>query len=171
MLIFNQMLSSAPASEGLGALVLDHEQRRRGRLQAQLVDGTPVGVLLPRGAILHDSSFLATESGEWCVVRAQLEAVSIASAPEPGLWVRAAYHLGNRHVALELGKMSLIYLQDSQVDKLCVDLGLSVARCFRIFDPEKLGSGTHVHSHHLQDEITAKAEPRPHSSIRGFEGA
>ncbi len=151
MLIFTRVLPSAPAGVSLGTLLLDHDQRRRGRLQVSLGDGSPVGVSVPRGTILHDGSILATEYGEWCVVKGQLEAVSVATTNDEQLFSRAAYHLGNRHVALQFSGGSLIYLEAPFIDKLCIDLGLQVTREMRVFEPERLSHGGHTHSQSGQD--------------------
>ena len=149
MLIFTQVLSAAPDSASLGLLLLDHEQRRRGRLKAELIDGTPVGLALPSGAALRDGSVISTPLGEWCVVKAKSETTSTATSIDPFLLVRAAYHLGNRHVALELKPECLVYLADSATDQLCTSLGLHVTRQLGAFEPEKLGQHGRSHNHEV----------------------
>src|SRR5512141_921496 len=102
MLIFSHVLSETPRSQGIGGLPLDHAQRRRARLQAPLESGCVVGVAMPRGAVLNDGTILATTTGEWCVVKAKPEPVSIAYGTDLFQLARVAYHLGNRHVAVQL---------------------------------------------------------------------
>jgi urease accessory protein len=145
MLVFSRILETAPESKGLGDLPLDHAERRRARLQAQIESGPMVGLAMPRGATLNDGTILSTTTGEWCVVRAKEEAVSVARTDDMSQLARAAYHLGNRHVAVQLEPAALVYLSDPHIDELCVDLGLGVEREIAPFNPEKLGQ--HVHSH------------------------
>lgn len=171
MLIFSHILHSAPAGAGVGTLLLDHDQRRRGRLQASLADGTLVGVSMPRGTILHDASIIATQSGEWCVVKGQLEAVSVATTADAHRLARAAYHVGNRHVALQFSDGSFVYLEDRVIDNLCLDLGLHVTRENRVFEPERLNHAGHSHSksgHELNsNSAPLTAVPGKHST-RGY---
>jgi urease accessory protein len=128
---------------GVGNLPLDHTERRRARLKASLESGDQVGLALPKGAVLSDGTVLATSSGEWCVVKAKREAVSIARGRDVIQLIRVAYHLGNRHVAVQLAPGVLIYLYDPGIDALCLSLGLSVERGLIAFEPEKLAE--HVH--------------------------
>jgi len=155
MLIFTQILSAAPDSTSLGLVVLDHEQRRKGRLKAELMDGTSVGLALPSGAALRDGSVISTPLGEWCVVKAKSESISTASSVDPFVLLRAAYHLGNRHVALELKPECLVYLADSATDQLCMSLGLHVRRQLGAFEPEKLGQHSRGHDHEVASENSA----------------
>jgi urease accessory protein len=170
MLIFTRVLSTAPAGTGLGTLILDHDQRRRARLQASLGDGTCVGISMPRGTILHDASVLATQHGEWCVVKGQLEAVSVATTDDAHRFARAAYHVGNRHVALQFCGGSFVYLEDSVVDKLCLDLGLHVSHETRVFEPERLSHIGHSHSHHGHILGSNSTSPSLDAGERGTPG-
>lgn len=145
MLVFSRILETEPESKSLGTLPLDHAERRRSRVQAQIEFGPMVGLAMPRGATLNDGTILSTTTGEWCVVRAKGEAVSVARTDDLSLLVRAAYHLGNRHVAVQLEPGALVYPSDPHIDALCLDLGLDVERQIAPFNPEKLGQ--HVHAH------------------------
>lgn len=145
MLVFSRILETAPESKSVGSLPLDHAERRRTRLQAQIECGPMVGLAMPRGATLNDGTILSTTSGEWCVVRAKREAVSVARTDDLHQLARAAYHLGNRHVAVQLEPGALVFLSDPHIDELCFDLGLEVEREIAPFNPEKLGQHAHAH--------------------------
>ena len=101
------------------------------------------------------------------------------AAPEPVMRVRsaeplallqAAYHLGNRHVAMELHTDQLVLLQDSVLADLLRHRGLQVECCDAPFLPEAgayagLGNGhSHSHSHsHSHGHGHSPSEGHSHS--------
>ena len=106
---------------------------------------------LPREGPLQPGDRLLDRSRSWEVV--------VIAAPEPLLRVQAdsvlellqaAYHLGNRHVALELHDGELLLLKDSVLEAMLRNRGLRVSACERPFVPEggAYGGGhSHAHSH------------------------
>lgn len=138
-----------------GVLSLTYEQRSRSRLRAQLDDGREVGILLPRGETLRDGDLLTDEQGEVIQIRAAAEPVSSAEVDDPLLLARAAYHLGNRHVALQIEPGRLCWLHDHVLDAMVSGLGLSVTAEQAPFEPEAgayggaaIGHGQgHEHAH------------------------
>jgi len=141
-----------PATE---SLTLVFELRRRARLRTRLDSGREVGLLLERGLSLKHGDRLATKDGDLVVeVRARAEQLSIVETGDAHLLARAAYHLGNRHVPLQLAPGWLAYQHDHVLDGLMHELGLSVQVRERPFEPEPGGyaAGGHRHSHdHDQD--------------------
>jgi len=147
MLIFIRRLDTPIVSdEPLPLLVLDHEQRRRTRQRTTRSDGVGVGIALPRGTVLRPGDILATEDDQRAQVRAAFELLSIAATADPFILARAAYHLGNRHTALQLGAGYLCYPHAPVLDLLCVRLGLAVSFEHRAFEPELLGHSAHDNS-------------------------
>ncbi len=146
MLIFTRIVPGSRSQDGMADLVLDHEQRRRCRLITELVDGTQVGIALWRGTVLRNGDILATDLGQWSMVKAASEQLSVVTSTDWFELVRAAYYLGNRHATLQIETGSLCYPHDPLLDKLCSDLGLKVSHKDRPFEPEKLGQPGHVHS-------------------------
>src|SRR5688572_7344828 len=103
-----------PASE---SLTLVFELRRRARLRTRLDSGREVGLLLERGLSLKQGDRLATKDGDLVVeVRARPELLSTVETADPHLLARAAYHLGNRHVPLQLEPGWLAYQHDHVLD-------------------------------------------------------
>ena len=130
-------------------LTLPFELRQKSRLRARLDSGEEVGLFLPRGTVLRHGDRLRATSGLVVEVRAAPETVSTARADDPLLLARAAYHLGNRHVALQLGSGWLRYPHDHVLDGMVRELGLDVI-CERLpFEPEAgaYGGGHHGHAH------------------------
>src|ERR1700689_203655 len=107
-------------------LVLPFEVRSRSRFRAQLSGGEQVGVILPRGQILRDGDQLLAPDGRVIEIAAAPETVSIVRTADLRWLARAAYHLGNRHVALQIGDGWLRYSHDHVLDDMLQGLGLQV---------------------------------------------
>jgi urease accessory protein len=167
MLNMRQMVSrkAAPA-EGRGpsqvprvggTVTMSFEQRRRSRLLVSLDDGREAALLLPRGTVLVDGDLLAVEGEDFVVgVRAAAQSLSIARTSDPRLLTRAAYHLGNRHVPVEIGPGWIAFEHDHVLDGMVRDLGLTVDTRVAPFEPEGGGyrhehapAGDTGHSHHV----------------------
>ncbi|MDB4987395.1 MAG: urease accessory protein UreE [Myxococcaceae bacterium] len=136
-------------------LTLVFQDRQRSRLRAVLSDGQPAALLLPRGTVLRGGDRLALSDGRVALVEAAPEAVSTvradpSQADHVELLARAAYHLGNRHVPLQVGAKFLRYLRDHVLDAMVRDLGLSVSAEEAPFEPESGAYGKHTHpaGHH-----------------------
>jgi urease accessory protein len=164
----------AAAPPDARVLVLTFAERSRSRLRAVLEDGTEVGLMLPRGTLLRDGDVLLAESGERILVRAAAEPLYRVTARsddiEPGFsLLRAAYHLGNRHVPLALSPDALLLEQDPVLRELLLRLGLVVDACVAAFEPEAGAyGGGHRHDHdpaggalgeRLSQEAHARAAP------------
>jgi len=108
------------------SLTLPFELRQRSRLRAVLDNGDDAGLYLERGAILRDGDRLRDEDGFVVEIRAAAEPVSTVYCSDPQTLVRAAYHLGNRHVALQVGGGWVRYLHDHVLDDMVRGLGLEV---------------------------------------------
>lgn len=139
---------------------LNFQQRQKSRYKAQTVCGEILGWFLDRGRVLEDGDMLLCEDGSAVLVIAADETVSEVHSDNAHLLTRAAYHLGNRHVPLQIGASLLRYQHDHVLDEMLAGLGLTVVCCQRPFHPEngayhsKEGArhaahehahGTHVH--------------------------
>ncbi len=126
-------------------LVLPFELRQKSRLRAMTVAGTELALLLPRGTVLRHGDRLCAANGLIIEVQAAAEAVSTARSDDAQLFARVCYHLGNRHVPLQVGSGWLRYPADHVLDRMVADLGLSVAHERAPFDPE--AGAYHRHGH------------------------
>jgi urease accessory protein len=130
-------------------LVLPFDLRSRSRFRARLLSGEEVGVQLTRGQILRGGDRLLTEDGRVVEVRAAPESVSTLRTPDVRLLARAAYHLGNRHVALQVGDGWLRYGHDHVLDDMVRGLGVKVMVEQAPFEPEAGAyHGAHEHAPH-----------------------
>ncbi len=132
-------------------LLLPFELRSRSRFRARLTSGEEIGVLLPRGQVLRGGDLLRAPDGRVIEIAAVAEAVSTVYGLDARAVARAAYHLGNRHVALQIGDGWLRYLHDHVLDDMVRGLGLQVRVEQAPFEPEfgayASASSGHAHSH------------------------
>ncbi len=129
-------------------LALTAEERTRSRFRFHAAGGEAVELLLPRGTVLRDGDLLAdTDSVARVRVRARAEPVLTVRAGDPFLLLRAAYHLGNRHVPLEVGRGYLRLAPDPVLADMLVQLGLGVTTETVPFQPEAGAYAGHSHRH------------------------
>lgn len=136
-----------------GSVTLSIDQRVKSRLRVVLDDGREGGVFLARGESLSDGDRLASECGEVIIVNAADERLSAVVCTDNLLFARACYHLGNRHVSIQIGDGELCYLHDHVLDEMLCGLGIEVSVVMAPFTPEPgaYGGGhshdSHEHSH------------------------
>ena len=139
-----------PGHDAEARLTLPFDQRQKSRFRAALDDGGEVAVHLPRGTVLRGGDSLRAADGTLIAVQAAPEPVSTVRATDPVALARAAYHLGNRHVQLQVGDGWLRYQHDHVLDQLVIALGLPVHFEQAPFEPEggayAAGHG-HAHGH------------------------
>jgi urease accessory protein len=142
--ITRKLPSSETASDV--KLVLPFQLRNKSRLRTTLENGEEVGLFLERGSVLRGGDRLLADDGRVVEIVAEPEAVSTVRATDPLALCRASYHLGNRHVALQIGDGWLRYQYDHVLDEMVRGLGLSVTVEEAPFEPESGAYGGHSHS-------------------------
>lgn len=147
MEIFDRLLPDAGGASR--TLTLPFERRQRSRQRVVLDDGSEAQLLLPRGTVLREGDVLGGAGTGRVLVRAAAEEVSVAASADAALLLRAVYHLGNRHVPVQIGPGWLRYGHDHVLDDLCRGLGLEVGSARLPFEPEAgaYAGGGHGHSH------------------------
>ena len=133
-------------------LVLPFAERSKSRLRAVLDNGEDAGLFLERGSVLRHGDLLLADDGRVIEVKAATETVSTVEAHDARTLARASYHLGNRHVALQIGPNWLRYSHDHVLDDMLRGFGLEVHIEESAFEPEggayvATASHTHAHSH------------------------
>lgn len=129
---------------------LPFERRKKSRLRCALSDGRTLGVFLPRGTVLRHGTLLRTMDGAIIAVHAAAEDVSTVHCGDAHLLTRVAYHLGNRHVPLEIGPGFVRYQHDHVLDAMVRGLGAEVRFERAPFEPEA-GAYGGGHRHHHDD--------------------
>lgn len=137
-------LEAAGGGSADALLILPFDTRSRSRFRARLDNGEEVGVILTRGHILRGGDRLRAEDGRIIGVAAATETVSTAHARDADMLARGAYHLGNRHVALQIGALWLRYSHDHVLDDMVRGLGFTLVVEEAAFEPE--GGAYHSHS-------------------------
>ncbi|WP_111859256.1 urease accessory protein UreE [Acinetobacter sp. CFCC 10889] len=161
MKIFTQRLEQIEAGTLFETIALSFDTRQKSRFRATLNNGDDVGVDLPRTGILRSGALIATEQGEILRIDAKAERVMQVTAPSAFDLLKAAYHLGNRHVPLMLTPTALYFEPDHVLAEMVVGLGLTVTETEHPFEPESGAYAQHSHSH----ERLSKAETKPFSPI------
>ncbi|HQU78974.1 MAG TPA: urease accessory protein UreE [Azonexus sp.] len=168
MLILNRR-TTAPATD---SVALAYDERKRSRLKVKLASGAEAGIFLERGDHLHGGDRLAEEDGAAIVeILAAPERLIEAVADSPLLFARAAYHLGNRHVPVQIlptdhgGKLR--FQTDHVLAEMAKGLGCTVSETEAPFQPESGAYGGHHHNHDHDDEHAALHDPGhgPHRSV------
>lgn len=114
-------------------LVLPFEERQRSRLRARLESGEEVALVVPRGKVLRSGDVVRTAGGR------EIEIVSAAEKLlhiEADSLARVAYHLGNRHVAVQVGDGFLRIAEDHVLEQMLRGLGARVTHVEAPFEPE-----------------------------------
>jgi len=129
-----------------GRLQLPFEQRQKSRVRALLVSGEEVAVLLPRGDVMRGGDLLAASDGRVIEVVAEPEKLMHVECDSPAALMRCAYHLGNRHASVEIGRDCLRLGADHVLKDMLIGLGARVTLVDAPFEPEAGAYGA-VHSH------------------------
>jgi urease accessory protein len=145
MIVLTQIIAHNSADPVDYTLALTAEERTRSRLRYESEEGEMLQLQLTRGTVLHDGDLLATELGDKFVkVIAKPESIITVTAHSELDLLRAAYHLGNRHVPLEVKPEYLRLSPDPVLEDMLHHLGLKITQETAPFQPE---SGAYGHSH------------------------
>jgi urease accessory protein len=133
-----------------GTLKLPFESRQKSRLKTRLVSGEEVGLLLPRGEVLRGGDLVTASDGRVVEIISQEEKVLHIEAGSPRDLAKVAYHLGNRHVPVEVGEGFLRIAEDHVLEEMLKKLGARVSKLEAPFEPE---AGAYAGGHHQHDEM------------------
>lgn len=151
-----------PASD---RLELPFDQRCRSRLRAQLASGEECGLFLERGTVLRNGDHLLGNDGRVIEIVAAAEPLMEAESSDPLRIAQAAYHLGNRHVAVHLLPGRLRFFADHVLGDMVQGLGLVVREVCASFEPERGAYGAHAHPHGHHPDGEGRG-PRIHDQAR-----
>ena len=141
------------------SVTLDWDVRQKSRFDATDSQGRQLGVFLPRGTAVRGGDVLVAEDGSLIVVQAAPQAVLVVTGAAFAL-LRAAYHLGNRHVQLELQPDRLLLEPDHVLaDMLRTQLHLIVTETDSAFEPEAGAYAAEGHAHAHPHEPASRGKP------------
>lgn len=132
--------------EPAGELRMPFELRQKSRQLARLASGEDVALDLPRGIVLRGGDWLLATDGRAIEVVAEPERVLHVTCAGPTDLARVAYHLGNRHVPVQVGEGFLRIVHDHVLERMLQGLGATLATLEAPFEPEAGAYGAH-HRH------------------------
>ena len=119
-------------------LALTAEERKRCRHRFTTLEGEIVYLHLPRGTVLQDGDLLQDYEETTLVrVSAKLEPVITVTTTNSKELLKAAYHLGNRHVPVEISTHYLRLAPDPVLQKMLEQLNFEVICDLQPFFPEQ----------------------------------
>jgi urease accessory protein len=137
MLILTQNVPDNPKVEINFQLSLTAEQRTKSRQRLAVKSGEVIHLKLPRGTVLHQGDLLSDEDGKIIVeITAKPEPVITVKAENYLTLLKAAYHLGNRHIPLEINPHYLRFSPDPVLVSMLKQLGLELIEEIAPFAPE-----------------------------------
>jgi urease accessory protein len=143
-LTLTHRLSADAAVSVSNTLALTAEERTRSRHYFETATGQPLYLNLPRGTVLNHGDLLQATTGELVRITAKPEPVITVTAQTLLDLLRAAYHLGNRHVPLEVTATYLRLAPDPVLVTMLEQLGLNIHPEVAPFAPE-VGAYGHRH--------------------------
>jgi urease accessory protein len=165
MLTVNKLIARAqglaPALVKRAASVeIDWDVRQKSRFDATDSSGRALAVFLPRGTLVRGGDVLVAEDGSLVVVKSAAQPVMVVRAcaehGTPFDLLRAAYHLGNRHVPLELKPDHLQLEPDHVLAEMLRRMHLIVTDEQAAFEPEggayAAEGQAHEHGHEHGDD-------------------
>ena len=135
-------------------LTLPFELRQKSRLRAKADNGEEVALILPRGKVLRGGERVSAADGRQVEIIAAAEKLAHIESAE---LARVAYHLGNRHVPLQVGQGFVRIAEDHVLEEMARKLGARVSHVEAPFEPEagayghqhdEMGHGGKIHDHH-----------------------
>ncbi len=147
---------------------LDWDIRQKSRFEATDSLGRQLGIFLPRGTLVRGGDVLVAEDGSMVRVMAApqnvLRITACTTHGSPFDLTRAAYHLGNRHVPIELKPDHLKIEPDHVLAEMLRAMHLIVNEVNESFEPEggAYSAGGHSHGHTHDHAHAQAAAPAPH---------
>ena len=155
------------------SITLDWDTRQKSRFDATDSTGRQLGVFLPRGTVVRGGDVLVAEDGSLVRVEAApqkvLRITACAEHGSPFDLMRAAYHLGNRHVPIELKPDHLKIEPDHVLAELLRAMHMTVTEVQEPFEPEGGAYGDnammgHDHGHgHLHTHSHGNSHDHGHA--------
>lgn len=117
-------------------LELTFDARSKSRLRAKLASGEEVALMLPRGEVLRGGDLVTASNGRVVEIVSLKEELAEVRCKDAIALAKAAYHLGNRHVPVEVGEGYLRISVDHVLEDMLQKLGASVSHVDAPFEPE-----------------------------------
>jgi len=130
------------------SVTLPYHERHHRRRRFKTESGLEFMLDLARAEALVAGDGLRLETGEIILVQAAAEELMAITAPSRALLMRCAYHLGNRHLPVQLDEDRLLIQADSVIAEMVTGLGASIETVQSAFQPEGGAYASAGHAHH-----------------------
>ena len=150
MIVLNKKVKNINNIKPNFSILLTAEERQKVKQKLQKVTSAHdeyilIKLDLDRGLVLQCGDILTNEKEDIFVeIKAELEPVITVKSDSHLQLLKATYHLGNRHVALEIGKDYLRFSPDHVLESMLIKMGLTITSELAPFSPE-VGAYTHKH--------------------------
>jgi urease accessory protein len=162
---------SWPVARTAGTATLRHDDRHRRRLKLATDTGEPFLLDLPRPTRLADGDGLELDDGAYVLVRAATEDCVLVRCADAATTARIAWHLGNRHLPVQITPDGLLIRADHVIVDMVRGLGAIVEARRCAFDPEAgayaEGGGPHHHDHDDDNHHHEHEHGHVHSHAHG----
>ena len=163
MIVIKEKFKSAERPTVRGQLQLSYESRQKRWLRTRLLSGEDFLVQLPRAEMLRGGDLLLASDEQVIEVLAAPERVLHVVCATASELARAAYHLGNRHVPVQIGSLFLRIQENHVLEEMLRGLGAAITRIEASFEPE---TGPYSQAHHRRGD-REQASPAIHEYDRG----
>lgn len=120
------------------SIELDYNARSKNRVKIVLKDGRQAILMLKKRELILSGEILSDISEQEKIqIIASKEKLSLISSNNNFLMLKACYHLGNRHVLLQIKEKQISYYRDHVIDNMLIKLGLKVNYICAPFEPEQ----------------------------------
>ena len=143
--------AGSAAGKGADRVLIDFDRRHRRRLLLTTEGGEDILLDFPEAVRLRDGDWLSLEDGRTVLVQARPEDLLDIHAPDPLSLVRIAWHLGNRHLPVQVVGHHLRIRADHVIADMVRGLGGHVRAVSAPFDPEAGAYAGGGHHHHHDD--------------------
>lgn len=137
----------SPETEATFTLLLPWSDRQKSRQRVSVTPEIDVALVLERGEVIRSGDIFQLTDGQALRILGAAEPVSIITLDHPTRLAKEAWHLGNRHVPVDIQGNQIMYLQDSVLDGMMQKRGHVIQHTQASFDPMK-GWASGYHRHH-----------------------
>ena len=139
-----------PKDEMAGTLTLDFDSRYRRRIRLTADDGENILLDLPKAVAMADGDGLLLDDGRWLKVQAAPEVLVEVRHQDPSQLARIAWHLGNRHLPVEVRNQVLRIRHDHVIEDMLLGFGAELVTIQAPFQPDGGAYSDGRHHHHVE---------------------
>jgi urease accessory protein len=157
-------------SAPIDSIIVSGDQRRLQTAHLTGVNGTIIGVMLPEPVLLRMGDALELDDGSLVEVVVEPEALIEVRGNDLTHLARLAWHLGDRHVPVQVLSNRLRMRRDAALEAMLGQLGARLTAIDAPFDPEGgayAAQAAHAHHGHDHHEHAHHHDHAHHDHVHG----